>query len=272
MKKLIIYFVLNFIFVVCALAENEPILSCPSTVECSVASPYYGTNECHLSNNPYQMWKEPKISVDSKPSNREVKVGRYSLKEVSLGINSYFLGETSCLYEYSGISILVHVDKEIFNQFLPVEDNKSKWEKKDRNVFRCSSNETTHCPMKEIPEIVMNLTNSINGKIPALYIPDSNSVPGEYYKGYNRLTYNKLVTTCGVTSNCMIDIGAHSPFDYNGFQHIGIVDLDISTPNVVKINNIYTDTWVYNTYFNITAPLIKKLTPFNTIYISQQVW
>lgn len=258
---------LSLILVMRAFAENEPILYCPSTIECSIKSSYSGTKDCHLSNNPYHLWVEPSISATSYPNTFEVKEGIYPLKEVSLGINSYFLGETSCKYESSGFSFLIHLNQKVLNKFTPLENNNSKWSKKNSSVFKCYSNDTTMCPMKEDPEIVINHENFSGLNYPYFYITNPNELPGDYFIAYNRLTYDKLLHICGVTSNCIIDIGDRSYVESNdGFRHLGTVDLDIATPNVVKINNILTDEWIYIMFHASNhEPLFKKINPFNTV-------
>lgn len=267
MNKLIKYLMLNFLVVMTAFAENSPILYCPNKIECSITNNYYGTKECHLSYNPYKIWIEPTFSSMSIPRMEQVRVGAYYLSEASLGINSYFLGETSCKYEGSGVSFLIHINQKVLNKFEPLENNDSKWIKKNSSVFKCYSNETTLCAMKERPEVVINLDSWGIFHSPTFYVPNPDEVTGDYFKCFNRLTYDKLFQICGATSNCLIDIGERLNIESNNeIRHLGTVDLDISNQNEVKINSINTDPWIYIMYPVLKkTPIFKQINPFNTI-------
>ncbi|NBX85591.1 MAG: hypothetical protein EBQ95_08325 [Gammaproteobacteria bacterium] len=252
MNKLIKVLMFGILPIGQVFASEDTRLYCPRQIECSIKNPYYANIECHLSDNPYKMWLEPLISYNSKPNDREVKPGKYPLKEVFLGINSYSLSKTYCVYSNGNISFSIPIVQNTPNKFEPLINDSYKWIKNDNNSFNCDANEnSSQCPMVEKPEIV--ITDNLS-----FYIPDYNAEPGDNYKTFSRLTYNQLVTICGRTSNCIVDIGDRY-YNSSEINHLGSVDVDISIPNKVKINNIFTDSWW-------SHKLLKK-EPFNTIIL-----
>lgn len=263
MNKLIKILMFGILPIGQVFASEDMKINCPAYIECW--EKYNNLKECKLSNNPYEVWENLTVSANNKNYN-QIKKGIYPLKEASIGIDAYSLSKTYCTYSNENTSFLIPINQNISNKFEPLINNSHNWIKKDNNSFKCDANKNSSlCPMTEKPEIVITNRYSMGGfGNLSFYTPDYNTEPGANYKTFNRLTYNQLITICGRTSNCIIDIGDYY-FNSSEINHLGSVDIDISIPNKVKINYIYTDSWLN---YKLGLQLQKK-EPLNTIILNK---
>lgn len=209
-------------------------------------------SECHYSNNPYNGWS----SLENK---KKAASGIYFLESVFSGF--YEKGNytpPTCYYRIPSTrhTMMVHFGNGMLtmSEFKPSRDTAYAWDKNN-----CASNNPYLCPMIQVPEISLRMSiydpNNKNPFIYRLFLYTYNT------SGKNSLTYTQLKGICGVSSNCIIDIGSCDATG-NKCNHLGSVDLDISNDNLVKINQINNDV------VNILGfdHSFKQLKPFNIIY------
>lgn len=234
--------------------DAQTILVCPQEVICEG-----NTNDsCHLSDNPYGMWSKPSNGID-------LHKGTYKLKEVL----PFIMKKPRCIYSNNTEKYPISVgcsggESNEENLFKPLITNSSKWVGNNLKSMKCQSSDPLLCPLVEEAEITMDRKTSYSF---SSYTPD-----GLFYNRIdetnlgNNISYEKLIKICGVTSNCIIDIGnCNYNSDYHDYRcdHLGTVDLDLSEIDIVKINHLETDWWVKNTCS------FKKRAFFNTIYCSK---
>lgn len=230
--------------------DGQHILYCPHHIDCSVDGKL---ESCHMSDNQYGVWENPW-------NNGRVGKGIYSLKKV---VSKYqlelFNDETICQYsldDHQGIEKLMTVmikgagdgnyTPNIFNAFL---GNSSQWSVTGWHAD-CLSSDPKLCPLVETPEIAYWSQSSEN-----TYMYVSGGVFSQ-----STLSYNRLLSVCGASSICYVDIGEFENDTPEGrkFKLSGSVRVDLSLPDIINIVSISTIP---------TSPCIyKKKEPFNTIY------
>lgn len=232
--------------------EGQPILYCPQAVECDLIN----TEHCHVTNNPYEMWGYVKYDT-----NRLVRLikGTYNLREVVIDrstkkpICRYYLNDKQPAPLEVTLKELSYEKVNYINKFKAFLTESSLWVDKNSNSV-CLSDNPIQCPLIEAPEItITQIGQSYNMMF---YFPsgDDSGWGRDYIYMYS-LSYEELHKRCGLTSACIIDIGS---CDYGDrCDPMGTVSLDISTPNIVKIDNIIS----FHSY------LIKQKEPFNTLYV-----
>lgn len=202
-------------------------LFCPLTIECNSED----KNNCHLTNNPYDLWGIPKLEQT------------YS-KNIT---GSYFFysaiireGFAQCKYinNQTHLSFLVEPKYPNSISFQNQIKPNSHW-KKDNYHSECSSSNpgSTSISTYECP-IVQSAGISIYDESPIkLFFPNPNAYFEANFITGKWLSYDQLYKRCGATSNCIIDIGICDGENENCTSY-GSVELDISSPNIVKLNQI----------------------------------
>ncbi|WP_133134344.1 hypothetical protein [Legionella santicrucis] len=220
---------------------------------------------CELSDNIYGVWGKPEYFS----GNPRLITGIYKLEEVvGLGTHSGW-GSPECHYrihEKQPMPIIVSINTQFENNpantyyrniFTAYQSELSGWSGEGREK-KCLSDNPIVCPIVETPEISMLFQYEMQSIM--FYFPQDNA--GGFEPNFGRthtLSYEKLHEICGATSNCIIDIGSCDQQD-DHCSSWGTVSLDISTPNIVKIDQINTSP------LGISQCTFKKKEPFNTIY------
>ncbi|MCW8471488.1 hypothetical protein OQJ19_12645 [Fluoribacter gormanii] len=240
--------------------DGRPILYCPNQIECNQDRKL---DSCHMSNNPFSVWRIT--------SNEGLVVkGIYKLKHVislyQVGGSPQHTSYTFCKYNL--------IDNQQIEKFITVnlkfltEDKKKKdyvpnsfeaslsgvaqWSVIGWNA-ECLSDNPKSCPLVEFPEIALDDTDVVWGRV---FYWNKN---GGFASGV--LSYEKLLDLCGATNVCKINIGEHDGQDRDGtmkFKHNGVVTLNILRPDIVTIVSIDTAA--------TSSCTLKKKEPFNTIY------
>lgn len=250
------------------MSDSKPILTCPQEIQCMVNGKI---DTCYVSDDPYEIWNSRYINNYGR-----ILKGIYKFKKsVSYFYQSGYMAKHSksskakslgtdfpdmCLYTNTdslGVERLIGLNA-IYSFFEPFLNTTSQWSVvgvgEDTYESSCLSNSPQECPLVEIPEISYKSEKNKYGGFK--YYRDENNP--NYWA--NMVVYSDLLSTCGATSVCKIDVGVSTENCSGGCNKttIGTVTVDISKPDFVKIVNIDT------------APLsdcvLKKKEPFNTIY------
>ena len=232
--------------------DGQSILYCPQEIQCMVSGKI---DTCYVSDDPYEIWGR------GYPYNEgRIVKGVYKFKKA---FSSYQKDQpdnrpiADCLYSNTdklGVERLMQLyygGGYYFEAFLNIT---SQWSVLGYNA-ECLTNNPQLCPFVEFPEISYFSEKNKYGYF-KIYYNESN--PNYYLP---QLSYNQLLSACGATSVCKIDV-AISTDQSGGSQgdkiNIGTVTVDISKPDFVKIVNIDT--------FPSSDCTLKKKEPFNTIY------
>jgi hypothetical protein len=205
-------------------ANEQALIQCPTTIECSENS----IQSCQLSNNPYGLWSYPNAGG-------RVTKGTHFLREVE------YYSETNqifCNYYANRRQISPIVVTQINRQnilFQPFINELTTWEQINSSIVDCVSSNPENCSLEEKPEILL-----VSHSYLKFYYSNPNSDGVHNYKIFERLSYENLIEICNATNHCMINIGF---CDHFGFicEPYGDVDLDISFPQIVRINEIHND-------------------------------
>lgn len=242
--------------------NSQPILYCPHHIECTMDGKL---ESCLLSDNDYGVWGKPFNT------GRVVK-GIYTLKNATASYQTRDAGTNgnpngqlaSC--NYSMISsqrveklmtvYISHQQVVSENYYSPVFfeaflSSDSQWSVSGEKAD-CISDNPKSCPLTEIPEISLNY-RIIGSNINRSFYWEDNSHLNTVIIRSNRISYDGLLSLCGATTSCKVNIGE------NNREHTpnGVITLDISQPDVVKVVYIQTD--------KSSSCILKKATRFNTI-------
>ena len=230
--------------------EKQSILLCPRYVECTDTN----IRSCHISDDQYNIWVKPNYQ------GQKLLKGVYKFKEAIA--NGDMPGWPICKYYLNDnqpfpITVGMEYDPErkynLITSFQPLISEKSRWKFIENNPINCIAEDVHHCSFIEAPEIT-----TINGVQMRFYFPNPNNEWEPNYIVSSRLSYEELYKICGVTSNCMVQIGECGVI--GDFCNLfGEVDLDISNPQHVKINQLITNP------LSPRSCTLKKREPFNTI-------
>jgi len=246
--------------------EGLPILYCPDTVECMDSGEI---NRCYVSEDPYQLWGSGQTV---KKSYGDIVKGVYKFKKAfSLNYQNGDMGARKsvspklydmCQYSNTdnlGVERLIGLNAKytIFEPFLNITNQWSIAGIAHGNYeSNCLFNSARLCPLVELPEISYISEKNEYG----LFGICGNKYDPDCYK--SQLNYNQLLSTCGATSVCKIDVFNSHIKDYmqRYEAYFGTVTVDVSSPDLVKIINIDTSQ---NSSSNCT---LKRKEPFNAIY------
>lgn len=225
-------------------SDGKVILHCPQNITCNSANKI---EDCHISDNEYGIWNEPSYW------GRYFIRGEYKLEEVT----AYYTDSSSsqqCSYRINDkqrTPIYVYLKEQMNVEALQTPG--SKWV-----GSLCKSKETKDCPFVQASQITIK--QNPNG-VPMgqfYYINPDNYGFDEPFISTDALSYNQLYKICGANSYCMIDLGFCSNDICTEF---GIVILDISSPNLVKI----IDAKITDSRYSKNL-VIKRREPFNIIF------
>lgn len=231
-------------------SDDQVILVCPKTVECDSNN----ISTCSLSDNPYDFWNKPIY-------NGKLIKGTYRLREVTyseykIPVCNYFIHDRQPMPIKVSYDINTPWKRKYnyINYFTPLRTDSSKWNGDSIYNYKCSSDSPSLCPLVEAPEIVTLNTVGL-----WFYYPiNSYSEFGQNFKIFHRLNYEQLQKICGINSSCIIDVGNCDQLG-DDCLHLGTVNLDLSTLNIVRVDQVTNDS------SNLLCAL-KKKEPFNTIY------
>jgi hypothetical protein len=230
---------------------------CPKSVICDSENP----TSCHLSENPYDLWDKPNLN-----NSKTTIKGSYYLSAV-ISANSKddeknINKAVSCSYvngqwdTYRVFTVTLKNSDMVY--FKKQKKPTSRW---DDNGFcfppsddsRRIPLEPTSCPMVQSPGISIYDESPIN-----LFYPNPNAYFEANFVAGKWMSYDQLYKRCGATSNCIIDIGICDSENENCTSY-GSVELDISSPNIVKLNQIHSYKVSGNPY------VFVQKQPFNII-------
>lgn len=243
-------------------SDNQPIY-CPNEVICELDGEI---DSCHVSDDPYSIW----FVTDNYSWGSNIK-GIYkfnssnpvpihlmlSLTKSTLKSNPLIERIGTCRYTIID-SLGNEKDITAFewpNFFTPLLGPETKWE----SVIMgddpipwpsCVSNDPKLCPLAVIPALVYD--NSYSNDVG--YFQPINS-PIEYQ---SRFFYSELVSICGESLICTLNIIRQDTKDTHRYILAGSVTVDISTPNEIKIIQLQTD-------LNSTC-ILKRKDAFDRIY------
>ncbi|HAU1457936.1 TPA: hypothetical protein JBI56_06800 [Legionella pneumophila] len=264
----LLLFITFFLF--SSLLSAEPALFyCPDAVICT------GNlfSSCKIINNRNDMWKfssQGSVGNNCKKlsTKREYKFYAVSaLKQKPLDEIKYFFSR--CLFHTKNIDGCTYTIGIGPVQSVPLHPymHHSLWEKEAPfiNDATCKHSDPRACPMIEGSYIGLSGGMHVNGNFRKAFLYYVDPISGEY-KHKTNIGFNELVSICGITSNCIIDIGAPGLYGDNGviyFDHIALVNLDTTDSNFVRINQVNADpglklTLVKDAIFNIVH-IIEKL-------------
>ncbi|HDO8025964.1 TPA: hypothetical protein P5J54_002061 [Legionella pneumophila] len=238
--------------------DGQPILYCPNSVKCDFK--LYGTERCRVMDNPSEVWggytfsgpkllegiykfKRVEVSAEKRP------VCKYYLNDKQPAPLDISLNDPNSNYPTTTTRYI--------NKFNPFLAEGTSWTGTNFGMS-CSSNDPKHCPLTEEPEITVTSNGSKSFDMVFYFASGNDSEWEPKFKSSSILSYNELYDLCGSTSECIIDIGESSACR-DGFDclQLGTVSLDLSNPNVVKINK---------TTSSIPYLSIMQKKPFNTLY------
>ena len=249
-------FVFIFSIFFSTVVASQNIVYCPKEIKCKGQT----ISSCSFSDNQNNLWEITGTGGSGILDHSHIS-GVFKFSKVSIvrdsrtPKNAYDI--VSCDYQQKhskGERTLTATP--MFRLFEPLLAN-SLWIDYSTRM-RCSFENSVVCPMIEMPGIVISKDSN---PYVSFYYTDKNT--GEY-KHISRLLYDDLIEICGFTSSCIIDIG--QPHSISGpkktiwyYDHYGVLDLDISIPNKVTLNQLNTD-------FTQSECVLEKHKPFNAFY------
>ncbi|MDP3559302.1 MAG: hypothetical protein Q8R79_02995 [Legionellaceae bacterium] len=268
MKK-IIFLVLYLIgFTLPSFAETMPdgqiILNCPKEIQCMVDNII---DTCYLHDNSYEIWDRTSLHNYGHTVKGLYKfkgsfsffyqrghVAKHSESAQTNGLTSSI--RDNCIYSNTdnlGVERLIGLNPR-YGFLEPFLNATSQWSivgiVEDSYESTCLSENPSLCPLMKTPGITYIANKNNPGYFKCYY--DENN-PNHYD---TEASYSNLLSTCGVTSGCKIDVAI--PDGGWPYKKIGTVTVDITIPNFVKIVSIDTEP-----SSNCT---LKKKDPFNAIY------
>ncbi len=261
MKKLTFFLLLGLhaIYSI-AFAGDSPNLSlvyCPHEIQCMDNGK---VESCHLSDNSYELWN----ATNMRYGGRIVK-GVYKFKQAY----SYYQNDSiksqsvinqnpgfsyPCLYQNignDGVERLIGIFAKNFVSLEPVLSSASNQWTVVGYQANCFSNSPLLCPLTEQPEISLLSLSGLNEFAFKYYLNENNP---NYYGV--QATYDRLLSICGATSICKIEVGKSDGI--SRYINIGSVTVDLSRPDIVHIIGVDT--------IASSSCTLKKKEPFNVIY------
>ncbi|WP_133128539.1 hypothetical protein [Legionella nagasakiensis] len=251
-------------------SEGQTILSCPKEIQCMINGK---VNTCYVSDDPYKVWATGLLTnygrivkgiYKFKKSFSPFYEHGHMVKLDSIKSMSTDIYDT-CQYsntDTQGVERLIGLSPGYNYHFEPFLNTLNQWsifgtynDGDDSYESDCLSDNPLLCPLVENPEIGYLSEKNKYGYF-KIYHNENNP---NYWSSL--VTYNQLLSTCGATTKCKIDVATSTEQCGGSCMdkiNIGTVTVDISKPDFVKIVNVNT--------LSSSDCTLKKKEPFNTIY------
>ena len=247
--------------------DDKPIVNCPKEIQCMVNGKI---DKCYVSEDPYGIWSSGQtanygrvikgIYKFKKAFSFNYQYGYMTAnKKVAKGASTEIYD--TCQYSNTdslGVERLIGLSTRL--TFIePFLNLTNQWSvvgiSGDGYESSCLSFDPQLCPFVELPVISYISEKNKYGFFKHYY----DELNPNYYS--NPIFYNQLLSNCGATSLCRIDVAIstdQSSGSAGGKINIGTITVDITKPDFVKIVNID----------NVSSSdcILKKKEPFNAIY------
>lgn len=227
--------------------EQSHKIFCPAYVKCDKEKT---PASCKISDNKYEFWTLNTVTKNIQGTYRFTEA--YAFYDSPESAECYYSA-----FPYQNIEDIIMVvvnDSERFNdssgyhystKLMAYPFNYLHWYIIG-NAGSCKSDNPKDCPIVEAPGLAVYFDS------------ETQDISFEIYReerGTDFISYNKLNEQCGTTSNCLVGVVNRKN---NKNEKLGFVLIDLTNPDVVKINNIYSEP-------NATCKLSLKIPFTNTL-------